>query len=123
MKCATALRQRAGGPEGPGPWDGAVVNRRRQNVPREGLRREKTIAIGFRLFLAGLVILHALSYFGSIDNDPPPEKRDVVARLDLVVSLIRSAEACRRSYTAAGDFTFLDTAQQLSPAVDERLRS
>src|SRR6476661_8869915 len=103
MKWATALLQRPRTAGPPVPKDGAVV-KRRQNVPRESLRREKTIAIVFRLFLAGLVILHALSYFGSLENDPPPEKRDVIGRLDLVVSLIRSAEACRRSYTVTGDF-------------------
>ena len=86
--------------------------------------RDQAVAVCFRLFLGGLVIIRILSCLNISDwddhHDGPPSQ-EVLAKLDALSATLESTELCRRAYDLTHDPAYLAATKTNARTVGERL--
>jgi signal transduction histidine kinase/CheY-like chemotaxis protein len=85
--------------------------------------KDKTISLGFRLFLATLIGVHLASFFVNQEEKPRITPAELSMRTSSAMSMMRSALTCRRAYAATGEAAYLDAVRQIGIIADDRVRS
>src|SRR6185295_8304706 len=83
--------------------------------PNTSRTKDQAVAVAFRLFLGGLVIIRLLTCFSTSDFEdrrPGPPPQEVMAKVDALTATLESAEACRRAYDLTHDPYYLSAVQR-----------
>ncbi|HWE07613.1 MAG TPA: CHASE3 domain-containing protein, partial [Rhizomicrobium sp.] len=92
--------------------------------PKKSQTKDQAVAVVFRLFLGGLVIIRLLTCLSASDweeirKGPPPQ--EVLAKLDALTATLDSTELCRRAYDLTHDPDYLFACQRNARTVGERI--